>query len=424
MLLLVGTGPREYREALLRSLAGQRLWLLTDRAPSWQLPYLAGHTVVPALNAARVSTKLDFLTSVVDGLAEEHGVRGVLTFEEMFLSAASRLADRLGLPSLGEGVAENCRDKRRTRQLLTAAGVRQPGYGSAATPEEAAGLAERFGYPVVVKPRGLAGSIGVVLVRSAEELTQAFRTAASASRTGARHHGDVVLVEEFLDGPEVSVDSAVVDGRLEPLYVVLKRFGPAPYFEETGQTVHADDPLLDDEELIGTVREAVAALGLRNAMTHTEIKLTSRGPVIVEVNGRLAGDFIPHIAKLATGLDGAAIAAALACGEPPDLRRTEHRSAAHQLLYADRDGTVDSVTLPAPGSLPRLVDSGPLLAPGTRVAVPPRGYMARCGYVIVAAPDRGSCDAALAEAVGAMSARITPAGAGAAGITAAARGGA
>ncbi|MFD4789492.1 ATP-grasp domain-containing protein [Streptomyces sp. NPDC058459] len=332
----------------------------------------------------------------------------MLTFEEMFLSAASQIAEGLGLPSLGPGAAENCRDKERTRRLLTDAGLRQPRYAFARSAEEAASVAAEFGYPVVLKPRGLAGSIGVIMVRSPADIEEGYRVASTAARVGAARHGGGALVEEFLDGPEIAVDSAVISGRTVPLYIVRKRFGPHPFFEETGQTINADDSMLDDAEVLETVRSAFAALGLRNAMTHTEIRLTADGPVIIEVNGRLAGDFVPHLARLATGLDGASIAAQVACGEPADLERRVRGSAAHQIVYADRDGTFNAVDLPRAESHPHLVDAGPLLAAGTEVALPPRGYMARCGYAIVAAPTAEECDAALAAAVADMSVDITP----------------
>jgi len=409
-LLVVGTGPREYREQLFRSLSGSHIWLLSDQEPTWQREYISGHTVIPRLNSAQVSSNINFLLDAVRKLSSSVAIRGVLTFEEMFLSATCRIADELDLPSLGDGVAENCRDKERTRHLLTAGGVRQPRFAFARTAAEAASIGEEFGYPVVLKPRGLAGSIGVIMIRSAADIEAGFQVAASAARDGAQRHGGGALVEQFLAGPEIAVDSVVVDGRLEPLYIIRKRFGPEPFFEETGQTINADDPLLFDADLIEMVRTAHATLGIRTGMTHTEIRLTPDGPVIIEVNGRLAGDFVPHLAKLATGLDGATIAARVACGEPTLIERPVRRSAAHQIVYADQDGTFNAVTLPSPAHHPNLVATGTLLPAGSAVALPPRGYMARLGYAIVTAPSADECEASLVAAVADMSVDITPSG--------------
>jgi len=141
---------------------------------------------------------------------------------------------------------------------------------------------------------------------------------------------------------------------------------------------------------------------------HTEIRLTPDGRVIIEVNGRLAGDFVPHLAKLATGLDGATIAARVDCGEPPLVERAVRCSTAHQIVYADQGGTFNAVTLPSRDHHPNLVATGTLLPAGTAVALPPRGYMARLGYAIVTAPSADECDASLVAAVGSMSVDITP----------------
>ncbi|MEU8998352.1 ATP-grasp domain-containing protein [Streptomyces caniferus] len=407
-LLVIGSGPQEYRKELFRSLSGHRVWLFTDREPTWQTEYISGYTVIPRLNSAQVSANISFLVDAARKLTTSVNIRGVLTFEEMFLSAACQIADDLHLPSLGRGVAENCRDKERTRRLLTDAGVRQPRFAFAASATEAASIGEALGYPLVLKPRGLAGSVGVVLVRSAEDIESGFRIASSAARDGAQRHGGGALVEEFLAGPEIAVDSVVVDGRLEPMYIVRKRFGPEPFFEETGQTINADDALLLDTGLIEMVRTAHAALGVRTGTTHTEIKLTTDGPVIIEVNGRLAGDFVPHLAKLAMGLEGAVIAARVAYGEHVSVERSRARSAAHQIVYADRDGTFNAIRLPSLEAHPNLIATGTLLEAGSKVALPPRGYMARCGYAIVAASSATECDQALTAAVADMTVDITP----------------
>ncbi|MFK0257736.1 ATP-grasp domain-containing protein [Streptomyces sp. NPDC090445] len=408
-LLIIGSGTREYREQLFESLADDNIWLISDQEPTWQKQYTAGHTTLPRLNAAQVSTNLSFLHDCVRSLASSVRIRGVLTFEEMFLPAANQVAEMLGLPSLGRGVAENCRDKERSRRLLTDAGLRQPRFAFAPTADAAEAIGADFGYPVVLKPRGLAGSVGVVLVRSAQEMAAGFSVAASAARDGAQRHGGGALVEEFLVGPEVAVDSAIVDGVITPLFLVRKRFGPEPFFEETGQSMDAADPLPADEALVSMLQAAHSALGIRNGMTHTEVRLTADGPVIVEVNGRLAGDFVPHLAKLAMGLDAARIAAAVACGEPLPLERTRRRAAAHQIAYADRDGVFNGISLPIRAAHPNLVDTGTLLAPGTAVALPPRGYMARCGYVLVSAGTMEECERSLTAAVADMAVDITPA---------------
>lgn len=405
-LLIIGSGPREYREQLFRSLSTERIWLLCATEPTWQQPYISGYTVVPRLNSAQVGTKFAFLVSAAEKLAAGVEIDGVLTFEEMFLPATCEIAEFLGLATLGRQATENCRNKELTRTALTEAGIPQPRFAFVTSAGEAARFGRQFGFPVVFKPRGLGGSLGVFMATSADEIDAGYGVAVVAARDGAQRHGGGALVEEFLAGPEISVDCAVVSGAVTPLFLARKKFGPKPFFEETGQTIDAHDPLLTDPVLCRMLQAAHTALGVDTGMTHTEVKLTPDGPVIVEVNGRMAGGYISHLARHAMGLDGAMIAADVARGRPVDARHSAARGAAVYILYAQQAGTVDTITLPRPHEHPCLVEAGPLVAKGAPVTLPPDGYMARCAYAIVAADSPYECETALAAAVADMSVRV------------------
>ena len=122
-----------------------------------------------------------------------------------------------------------------------------------------------------------------------------------------------MLVEECLTGPEVSVDAAVHAGEVLPMFTARKEVGYPPYFEEIGHLVDATDPLWDDPKLRQVLVETHRALGLTDAMTHTEFKLTPAGPKVIEVNARLGGDLIPYLGMQVTGIDPGLVAAAVAC---------------------------------------------------------------------------------------------------------------
>ncbi|WP_460371062.1 ATP-grasp domain-containing protein, partial [Actinocorallia lasiicapitis] len=191
------------------------------------------------------------------------------------------------------------------------------GFGIARDVAAATALAAGLGYPVVLKPRALSGSIGVVRVGSAAELESAF-PAVLGARTGlsARAHLGV-LVEEYLDGPEYSVDAVTSGGVTRILVVAEKTLGFAPFFEETGHLVPARPvPGLDDA--VELVVRAHAALGLDSMTTHTEVRLTPAGPRLVEINARLGGDLIPYLGRLALGVDAPGAAADVAMGRVPE----------------------------------------------------------------------------------------------------------
>ena len=227
---------------------------------------------------------------------------GVLTWDEPRVVHAARLAGALGLPGCTPESALNCRDKHATRTALAAAGVPQAASTLVTTLAEARAAADRIGYPLVLKARALGASIGVVRVEGPEQLADRFRIARGADVPTVTElpPGDV-LVEEYLDGPEISVDAAWSDGAMGLAYVARKQIGYPPYFEEIGHLVDGADPLLHDARLAEVVAGAHAAVGYHTGWTHTELRLTPDGPKVVEINARIGGDRIPQLAEWPPG---------------------------------------------------------------------------------------------------------------------------
>ncbi len=410
VVLVIGSGGRPYREYLLASACRRRpLWLLDAGPSTWQSRYVLGTTVVELVDQRRIIPDTDMLVKVAQQIAAERPVAGVFSYDEAMVISTAQVAEALGLPGLTVNGADSCRNKHRTRQALTAAGLAQPRFAYVTTLADASSAAAEFGYPVVVKPRGAGASIGVVKVHSPGELEAAFTIAETATHGGAPAYEGGVLVEEFLDGPEISIDGAVFQGGYTPFVVAHKAIGFPPYFEETGHTVTADDPLRYDPRVGRVLTTAHRAVGVRDGITHTEIKLTGRGPVVVEINARLGGDLIPYVGLLATGIDPGHVAVDLAVGARPDLDRAGAGTVGIRFCNPPVDGYITSMRLPTPADVPGVVEAGPLVAPGTLVRLPPRGFMSRFAYVICRAPTRDACDLALDEAVAAVGVDVEPA---------------
>jgi ATP-grasp domain/L-amino acid ligase C-terminal domain 2 len=401
VVLQFGSGFQPYREYLMQGAAKRRpLWLIDDEPASWQQPYLAGSTVVVPLEGPGLVLDHGGLLAAAESVARTHRVRGVFTYDEPSVIATALVADRLGLPGLTAEGAEGCRNKARTRQALTAAGLPQPRFALAATAEEAAAAAADIGYPIVVKPRGMAASIGVALVDGAAGIADAFDRADRSSRSGpADYHGGA-LVEELIDGPEISIDGAVVAGEYLPFCIAHKQLGPPPYFEEVGHIVDGNDPLLADAELRELLRSAHEAIGAPYGITHTEIRFSVRGPVVIEVNGRLGGDLIPYLGKLATGIDPGAVLVDVAQGLRPRLEPDHRTCVGIRFCYPPEDCRVVEIVVPEPGSVPGLVEAHPMVAAGATVRLPPRSHIGRHAYVVCTADDPAACADRLTAAAG------------------------
>ncbi|MDX6678629.1 MAG: hypothetical protein QOE31_2681 [Solirubrobacteraceae bacterium] len=402
-LLIVATGARLYREYLLRSIATRhRVHLLLSAEPTWERAYVAGWTVLESTLDA------DALCDAARALAAREPIAGVLCWDEARILQTAHVAAALGLPGGDVAAVQRCRDKHLTRAALDAAGVPQPESVLVETRDDALATAERLGYPVVLKPRALAASLGVVKVHDAAELAQQFAFAHDTTLPEAPHYDASVLVEEFAGGPEISIDCAVSGGELRPLFVARKEVGYAPYFEETGHRVDARDPLLHDARIGEILRATHRALGFRDGITHVECKLTPAGPKVIEVNARLGGDLIPYLGLRATGIDPGLAAAEVACGRMPELRGDRSLVGGVRFFYVDDDDTqVDEVRFDA-AQLPAQIDLAIATAqPGAIVSPPPKGTLwGRIAYATVLARTMDEANAALDVAEAALRVRV------------------
>jgi biotin carboxylase len=402
LLLVIGTGKRDYREYLLASISTQyRVHLLLWAEPSWELGYLAGWTVLSDANETKDVAEM--LAAAGDVAAREP-LDGALAWDEARVLQVAKVAEAFGLPGGDPAAALRTRDKHQTREALDAAGVPQARSILVATLGEALDAAGQIGYPVVLKPRAMGGSLGVVRADSPAELAAKFEFARDCEVPGSWRYDQGVLVEQYIAGPEISVDSAVYHGELMPMFVARKRIGYPPYFEEVGHVVDAADPLLTEPELASVMRAAHAALAFTDGMTHAEYKLTPDGPKVIEVNARLGGDLIPYLGLRASGLDPGLAAAAVACGQRPELKADRSAVAGVQFFYPAQDDTaIEAVRFDA-ASLPAGTDLAvPLAGRGDVMSPPPKGTMSgRVAFVTVLAETPAACEAALDAAQAAL----------------------
>ena len=403
LLLLIGTGKQAFREYLLASVASRyRVHLLCGAEPGWPRGYLDGWTVLSSMDDTIDATQM---CAAARDLAARERIRGVLSWDEARILQSAKVAAELGLPGGDPDMVLRCRDKYLTRKALDAGGVPQPRSVLVADAGQASATAEAMGYPVVLKPRAMGGSLGVVRADTPAELAARFEFARDTAVPGSWRYDEGVLVEQYVPGPEISVDSAVHDGEVLPMFIARKQVGYPPYFEETGHIVDAADPLLADAGLASVLVAAHKALGFTDGITHAEFKLTPDGPVVIEVNARLGGDLIPYLGMRASGIDPGLAAAAVACGQRPEL--TTDRSpvsaavpsgvAGIRFFYAPADDTAIEAIRFDPAALPAETDLAVTLAePGDVMSPPPKGTMSgRVAFVTALASTVMACSAAL-----------------------------
>ncbi|MEV4947097.1 ATP-grasp domain-containing protein [Streptomyces sp. NPDC053755] len=305
------------------------------------------HPLLAARNIITADTNdIDGLLSRLERLHAVLAFDGVVSSCDYYLPAVARTAERLGLPGpAAEAVEASCR-KDLTRRVLAGAGVPGPRFALCGDAAQAVEAARDIGYPLVVKPVDLCAGMLVRQVRDERELELACQALADFPvNARGQDRAPVVLLEQLLTGPEVSVETVSSAGVTEVVGVTDKSIGGAPNFIETGHMFPAAMAPGPQRDAADTALAAVRALGLDHVVCHTEIKLTPDGPRVIEVNPRPAGNRITELVRHVTGIDLAAVCVDVALGRTPDLapRPTGVRSAAIAFLLPDTDGILTGI---------------------------------------------------------------------------------
>lgn len=270
--------------------------------------------------------------------AEEFKPDGIMTLaSDMPMRGVSKVSDKMHLHGISYETSFKATDKFEMIKAFKDYGVPSPWYFDVDSYENLKALEGKVSFPCIIKPTDNAGSHGVAKVHDFEELLANYEYSHSCSRHGK------VIVEEYLDGPEVSVEVMVVKGQVNILQITDKITTGAPHFVEMGHTQPSRLP----EEAQRRIKEvAVAAcksLGLDKGPAHVEMKMTSRGPVMIELGARMGGDNITtHLVPLSTGIDMVVATIKVALGENPDIEPTLYCGSAIRYFEAPY-GTIKSI---------------------------------------------------------------------------------
>ena len=239
---------------------------------------------------------VDKMVDYARALHARHPIDHVLCLSEYPQRAAARIAAELSLSSNCDTYAvEATRNKAMLRELLDRAGLPTVPWRIVTAVDELRAFREKVGGTVVVKPVSGAGSEGVHLVASDEDVEHAFGHADGIGRDG-------VLAEQYAGGQEYSVESMSVDGRHEIAAVTRKTVTGAPYFVEMAHVQPCCPPEYRDS-IADVVARMLNALGHRHGPAHTELKIDDDGLRIIESQIRLGGDQIWEMTLLTSGVD-------------------------------------------------------------------------------------------------------------------------
>lgn len=256
---------------------------------------------------------------------------GIMTLAtDMPMRGVAKAGEYLGLNCISYDTALKATDKFFMIEAFKQCGVPTPWYCLVSCIEDLYALESKLEYPCIMKPTDNAGSHGVVLAHSFGDLISNYAYSYECSR-----HGNVI-VEEYLDGPEVSVEAMVVNGKVHILQITDKITTGAPYFVELGHIQPSQLPFSTQSQIIDVAERACLAVGIDKGPAHVEIKVTSKaGPKMVELGARMGGDNITtFLVPLSTGIDMVKGTIDVALGNTPDITPKYHRGSAIRYFQA------------------------------------------------------------------------------------------
>ncbi len=269
-------------------------------------------------------------------VARKYNISAVVTAAtDKPLAMMARVAKDLNLPFYSEETAIWSTDKFQMKHRFMAGEVPCAKGKLIANANEAAD----FHFPVIVKPRDNSGSRGVISCNTKEELQAAIDEALGYSRL------DTVLVEEFIEGQEYSIESLHYNGKSEVIQFTEKKTTEFPYNVELGHKQPALLTPAQQDEIRSIIAKIGKCMGFENCPSHTELKINERGIFVIETSPRLGGDYITsHLVPLSTGINIEDQLLHIALGEQPDIETGRKEMASGVCFFNLLQGTIQSIS--------------------------------------------------------------------------------
>jgi biotin carboxylase len=368
MLLLVDSGSRTFREYILRNayLKGMQICLLKEEPATWENKWVKETMVLSEFGSGGIN---------------QYNFQGITTYVDTSLQKTADLAEKLGLPYYPSSLVARCQDKYRLRRFMEERGLPSIESHLVHNVNDALKWSKQMGYPLVIKPLKGHGSISVYKVESTSDIMYYFEKVSSVFFEDCKF-----VIEPYLDGPEVSVEVLVYKRNIIFLGITDKLLSEEPFFEEVGHVFPAYQHIEKHKEVQVLIEQIVKAFEIQQGAFHAEVRMTSDGPRLVELNLRLGGDFIPRLVHLATGVDFATCGLEIALGQRPETQEAAKFGAAVRFLIPKRKGRILKIEGMEIFEHPQVIDYSirdDII--GLEVNLPPEQFLTRLGYVIVKA---------------------------------------
>ena len=277
-----------------------------------------GNPNAPGLKIADVGINADIkdVEAMIE-IGKKYKVDGVMTHAVEIPQVVAKVAKALNLPGLDPDVAERATNKLKRIKCLTKHGVPCPRFETAKTVEEAKRKAEKIGFPCVFKPIDNAGARGVIKVINKDEVGGAFNHTLNYTQK------NVILIEEYLEGKELSTESIIYNGKIYTIAFADRNYDKKrfePFFIEDGGEMPTSLSKDELEKVTQTVDTAIRALGIDWGVAKGDVIINKGDVKIIEMAARTSGGrFCSVKVPLSTGINMLRPLILMAVGLTPDL---------------------------------------------------------------------------------------------------------
>ncbi|MCM3163755.1 ATP-grasp domain-containing protein [Metabacillus litoralis] len=280
-------------------------------------------------------------TQKVVEAAKRYKIDAIMTLaSDMPMRTVAAVTEELNIVGINKNTAINVTNKAAMRMKLKEYNVPIPEFFRVETYIDFKKAVDGINSKFIVKPADNSGSRGVILVddkHNEQLINSAFEYSMKYSRSGE------IVVEEFMEGPEVSVETLSFGGKNHVIAITDKLTTGAPKFVEMGHSIPSQLSAKNQSAIEKVVFSAINAVGINNGPSHTEVILTKDGPKIVELGARLGGDNITtHLVPLATGIDLLEACIQIALGNKPIVKKSLSKGSAIRYINAN-NGTINKI---------------------------------------------------------------------------------
>ena len=350
-----------------------------------------------------VSTRdVDGSVRAARDLSKQMEINGVITVGTDASTTVAAVANALGLPGNRFEDAYAASNKIRMRERFKKNNVPQPNFFPVWNYEETIEAFRHLNKPVVLKPADNMGARGVMKVENESDILAAFNRAKSSSPSGE------VIIEEYMDGPELSIDMLIYDNEIYVTGVADRIIEYPPFFIETGHIMpsNLDKDKIDDA--IKVMKDGIKALNLKIGAAKGDIKVTKNGAMVGEIAARLSGGFMSaYTYPLSTGVNLIKNAIEIALGNPPSDLKPKWNKFSVEKAFLPGTGIIESIDGIEKAKNINGIKEVFIKTKAGDILVPPTNNLDKAGNVIAVGSTRDEAIAIANKAIDSVHFRLT-----------------